>query len=188
MTPERRKSLLTFAFSLLPILLFALVEEYYGTTAGLIIGVIFGAGEIAYEYRKYGKPQTITLVANGLVLALGAVSLIESNAIFFKLQPAILVFAMAGGLIVSSLLKKPFLVGMLKKQRPDLPEIAYVRMSGLNLRMGFAMIAIGLVGVYAAFEWSTAWWAAYKAIGAPVLICVYMAVDLLILKWLNNRG
>ena len=187
MNAARRRSLLTFVFSLLPILIFALVEELYGTTAGLIVGVLFGAGEIAYEYRKYGKPQTITLVANGLVLVLGGLSLIESNAVFFKLQPAILVFTMAGGLIFSSLIKKPFLVGMLRKQRPDLPEIAYQRMSGLNLRMGFAMIAIGGLGVYGAFEWTTAWWAAYKAVGAPVLICLYMLIDLLILKWLNNR-
>jgi intracellular septation protein len=178
----RVQMLMPIAASLLPVLVFTAIEEFYGTKAGLIAGVIFGAGEVFYEYRKYGKPQTVTLIANALVLVLGAVSLFESNAVFFKLQPALLVFMMAGGLLVSSLLKKPFLVELAKKQRPDLPAVALSRMAGLNLRMGFCLIAIAALGVYAAFEWSTVWWAAYKAVGAPVLLVLYVLIDLAILK------
>ncbi len=188
MNPATRKQLLTLAFSLLPVLVFALIEELYGTTAGLIAGVIFGAGEILYEYRTLGKPQTITLIANGLVLVLGGISLFESNALFFKLQPAIFVFVMAGGLLFSSIVKKPFLVMLAKKQRPDMSEVVTARMAGLNLRLGVALIGIALVGVYAAFEWSTFWWATYKAVGAPVLIIFYTFLDLLVMKWRIQRG
>ncbi|CAN5626720.1 hypothetical protein BH10BDE1_BH10BDE1_09820 [soil metagenome] len=170
------------AASLLPVLVFTAIEELYGTKAGLIAGVVFGVGEVAYEFRKFGRPQAITLIANALVLILGGVSLFESNAVFFKLQPALMVFMMAGALIISSMMGKPFLVELAKKQRPDLPELALARMTGLNLRMGICLVAIALVGVYAAFEWSTAWWAAYKAVGVPVLLVLYVLIDIAILK------
>jgi intracellular septation protein A len=99
-----------------------------------------------------------------------------------------LVFAMAGALIGSSIAKKPFLVALAKKQRPDLPEIALQRLGGLNLRMGLFMIVVGLLGVYAAFYWPTAWWAAFKAIGAPILMIVYMLIDLAIVGHRARRG
>jgi intracellular septation protein len=181
-TRSRGQALLPIVASLLPVLVFTAIEELYGTKAGLIAGVVFCIGEVAYEFKKFGRPQTITLVANALVLILGGVSLFESNAVFFKLQPALMVFMMAGALLISSVLKKPFLVELAKKQRPDLPEFALSRMAGLNLRMGICLIAIALLGVYAAFEWSTAWWAAYKAVGAPVLLILYVLIDLAILK------
>lgn len=179
---------MTLIASLLPVLIFAGIEELYGTTAGLIAGVIFGVGEVLYEWRVFGRPQPVTVGANALVLILGAISLFEDDAVFFKLQPAILVFVMAGAFIGSSLARKPLLVALAKKQRPDLPDIAIERMAGLNLRMGLSLVAIGLLGVYAAFEWPTAWWATYKAVGAPVLLITYMLVDIAILKRQSKRG
>lgn len=187
MTSTSRKSFYTLIASLLPVLIFTVIEELYGTQAGLIAGVVFGVGEVLYEWKTLGKPQPLTLGVNAMVLVLGGISLFESNAVFFKLQPAILVFVMAFALIGSSLMKKPFLVAFAKKQRPDLPEVVLARLSGLNLRMGFCLVAIGVIGVYAAFEWSTAWWATYKAVGAPVLLILYMGIDLALLKRLNRR-
>ena len=180
--PTKQKPWLTFVASLLPVVAFAVFEEVYGTKAGLIAGVALACGEIAYEWKTLGRPQNITIVANVLVLALGGLSLYESNPTFFKLQPAILVFVFAGVLIGSSLIGKPFLVGLMKKQRPDLNELGATLLNGLNLRMGIALVFAGLIGVYAAFEWPTAWWATYKAVGVPVFLVAYMFLDVLIWK------
>ena len=162
-------------------------EEIYGTKAGLIAGLVLAFGEIGYEWKTLGRPQNITILVNALVLVLGALSLLESDPVFFKLQPAILVFVFAGVLIVSSFLKKPFLVDLMKKQRPDLNETGVVLLHGLNLRMGIALIAAGLVGVYAAFSWPTAWWATYKAVGVPVFVIGYMFLDVSIWKRRHRR-
>ena len=180
--PVKQKPWLTFVASLLPVVAFAIFEEVYGTKAGLVAGVVLAIGEIAYEWKVLGRPQNITIVANALVLALGGLSLYESNPTFFKLQPAILVFVFAGILIGSSLIGKPFLVALMKKQRPDLNEMGVSLLGGLNLRMGIALVFAGLVGVYAAFEWPTAWWATYKAIGVPVFLIAYMFLDVVIWK------
>lgn len=92
---------------LLPVLVFTVVESMYGTKGGLIAGVLFGAGELTYEYVRYKKVQWITIIGNALVILLGSLALFEENATLFKLQPAILVFTMAAVLVGSSMIKRP---------------------------------------------------------------------------------
>ncbi len=137
---QNRKALFTLVASLLPVVAFALVEELYGTKAGLAAGLVLAIAALTFEWKTLGRPQVITVVANALVLSLGGLSLYETNATFFKLQPAILVFVFSAVLIGSSLIKKPFLVGLMKKQRPDLNEMGARLLTGLNLRMGIALI------------------------------------------------
>lgn len=181
-----RKGAQTLVLSILPVIVFALIENYFGTVAGLIAGVVLGIGELVYERVTLGRIQGVTLAANALVIALGALSLFEDDPTFFKLQPAILVFAMAAFFIGSSLVKRPMLVELAKKQRPDLPPVALQSLSGLNFRVGMFLILVGAIGVHAALKWSTPLWAAYKAAGAPVALVLYVFLDLLIQKKFRN--
>ncbi len=166
---------------------FALAENYYGVVGGLIAGIAFGLGELTYEYVRFKKVAGITLVGNLMVIVLGGISLFENNPVFFKLQPALLIFAFAAVLIGSSVLKRPFLVAMSRKQRPDLPEAAVRHLHGLNLRLGFLMIAIGALSVYAAYFWSTASWAFLKGVGTPLLIVFYMIAEVVLMRIWRGR-
>lgn len=177
----------TLILSLLPVGVFILIEALYGTVAGIIAGAVSGVGEIAYEYWKNGRVDRLTIVSNLLVLGLGGLSLYEDNGAFFKLQPAILLFVFAAALIGSSLLGRPLLVLLAQKQRPDLPPLAVERLRGFNFRMGLCLTAIGALGAYGAFYWSTAVWATFKAVGAPVLMIAYTAIDFSILRWRMRR-
>ncbi len=170
----------------LPVIAFTLVEEWYGTVGGLIAGVVFGAGELTYEYVRFRKIQGVTIAGNALVIILGGLSLIEGNAVLFKLQPAFLLFAFAGFLLLSSALKRPFLVEMSKKQMTangqELPEEARRRLTGMNTRIGICLFVIALLSVHAAYYWSTPAWAFLKGIGAPAILVIYMGIEILILR------
>jgi len=178
MTPKPAWSAL-FLGGLLPIAAFALVEHFYGTMGGLIAGMIFGLGELTYEYVRFRKIQGITIGSNLMILILGGLSLIEDDPIFFKLQPALIVFVFAGLLIVSSWLKKPFLVALARKQNPETPEWLLGRLSGVNLRLGFCMLGLGALSLHAAYNWSTANWALLKGVGAPLITVGYMGAEVL---------
>jgi intracellular septation protein len=171
-----------FLGGVLPVIAFALVEEWYGTIGGLIAGILFGAGELAYEYFRFKKIQGVTIAGNALVIVLGGISLLDGSPIFFKLQPAILIFAFAGFMLISSVLKKPLLVEMSKKQMGEIPPEAAARLAGLNVRIGFVLIAIGLISVHAAFYWSTTAWAFLKGIGAPAILFAYMGIEIFLMR------
>ena len=167
---------------LLPIIAFTVAEAIHGTVAGLIAGMIFGIGEMAYELWTLKRIQGITLASNALVLVLGGLALWSDDSAFFKLQPAILVFAFALFLLGSSWLRKPLLLELLKKQGREVPPAAIPTLTGMNFRLGLCMIVVGAAGVHAAYYWATAAWATYKAVGAPAMIAAYMLVEVLLAR------
>lgn len=178
--PSAKKQALSLFFGgLLPIIAFTVIEEKYGIIAGLIAGMIFGVGEIIYEYVSVKKVSAITWIGNGLILGLGAVSLISSEGIWFKLQPAILEFGFFIFLLISWLMKKPFLVLMIKKQNPDAPDFIKAQMSGMTLRLSFFMLAHAIIAIWAALYWSTEAWAMLKGVGLTVSMIVYMISEVL---------
>ncbi len=182
MTPQKPSAKTFLIGGLLPILAFTLVEQYYGVVGGLIAGILFGLGEMVWEYKRDGRIQRITIGANLLVVLLGVVSLFEGDGFWFKLQPAILLFIFGAILLVSSLMKKPFLVAMAKKQNPELPEAAEHALRGMNFRISFVFFALTALSVHAALAWSTAAWATLKGVGVPAILVVYMLLEALAIR------
>ncbi|MEQ1723300.1 MAG: septation protein IspZ [Pseudobdellovibrio sp.] len=178
--PSPKKQALSLFFGgLLPVIAFTVIEEKYGVIPGLIAGMIFGVGEIIYEYVAHKKVSSITWIGNALLIGLGAVSLISSEGIWFKMQPAILEFGFFGFLLGSWLLKKPFLVLMIEKQNPDAPDFVKAQMSGMTLRLSFFMLAHAILATWAALSWSTESWALLKGVGLTVSMIVYMILEIL---------
>lgn len=178
-TNNPKKQALSLLFGgLLPVIAFTVIEEKYGVIAGLIAGMVFGVGEIIYEYVSVKKVSTITWIGNGLILGLGAVSLISSEGIWFKLQPAILELGFFIFLLASWIVKKPFLVLMIEKQNPDAPEFIKAQMSFITLRLSFFMLAHSLIATWAALYWSTESWALLKGVGLTVSMIIYMVGEI----------
>lgn len=175
---NKQPSKMTFLIGgLLPVIAFTLVEQFYGAIGGAIAGIVFGLGEIGWEYRRMGKVQNITWVSNGLVLVFGLLSLWEDNGVFFKLQPAALLLLFAFLLFGSSLMKKPFLSAMARKQNPHLPVEALAFIDKLNFRLGIFFLFLTALSVYAAFYWTTVAWAFLKGIGLPILLGAYILAE-----------
>ncbi len=173
---------------IIPVVLFTLIEEYYGTVAGLIAGMIFGAGEISYEYYKNKRVEKITLFGNGLLLMMGGISLFTSEGVWFKLQPAILEAFMGFLLIGSCLMKKPLLVvlsekqGMLQKFPEGMREEVKKGFFGMTIRIGIFFLLHAALATWAAFEWSTRAWAILKGVGFTGTLILYMLVESLLLR------
>ncbi len=190
MTPasNTKKQTLSLLFAgLLPVIAFTIIEEKYGIIAGLIAGMVFGVGEIIYELIRYRKVSTMTWVGNALLLTLGGVSLISSDGIWFKLQPAIIELGIFGFLFVTWLLKKPFLVLIIEKQNPNAPDFIKERLSGMTLRLSFFMLVHAAIATWAAFSWSTEAWALLKGIGLTVSMIVFLGAEILYTRYQLNK-
>ncbi|MBY0554945.1 septation protein IspZ [bacterium] len=184
----KKQALSLFFGGLLPVIAFTVIEEKYGVIPGLIAGMIFGGGEVIYEYVTQKKVSTITWIGNGLLIGLGAISLFSSEGIWFKLQPAILEFGMFVFLLASWIMKKPFLSLMIEKQNPDAPEFVKAQMSGMTLRLSFFMLAHAVLATWAAFYWSTEAWAILKGVGLTVSMIVYMILEILWARFKIKKG
>lgn len=75
---------------LLPLFVFMIADEIWGTKTGLYIAVIFGGAELIVTRIKNGKYDRFIIVDTLFLIVLGLVSILLENDIFFKLKPAIM--------------------------------------------------------------------------------------------------
>lgn len=172
----------------LPVVVFTILEEKYGTLWGLVGGMILGVGEIANEWRIQRRVDTITWIGNGLLIGMGLISLFTSEGLWFKMQPAILEAFMAALLIGSVLIKKPFLAMMAEKQNmfaqvpPPLHDVFRKRFGGMTFRIGVFFLLHAALATYAALYWSTRDWAILKGIGFTGSMIAYMVIEMFMIR------
>ncbi len=75
---------------LIPLLVFIVVDEVWGTEAGLYVALASGIGELLFYYIRDKKIDRFVLLDTGLLLILGVVSIALENDIFFKIKPALI--------------------------------------------------------------------------------------------------
>lgn len=84
----------------LPLIVFIIVDSIYGTEIGIYFAIAFGIVELAFIYIKEKRIDKFVIGDTLLLVALGGVSLLLDNDIFFKLKPALieLIFCLLLGL------------------------------------------------------------------------------------------
>ncbi len=173
---------------ILPIVVFTIIEEYYGTMWGLVSGMALGGCELLVEWRRQGRVQAITWIANGLLLGLGCFSLLTAAGIWFKLQPAIMEGILSLIFVGSVLVGHPFLVWLAIKQNlftgapQEVHSLLKEEFSRLTVRIGIFFGIHSALATYAAFYWSTRSWALLKGIGFTLSLIIYMLLEVLFMR------
>lgn len=75
---------------LLPLFVFMIADEIWGTKTGLYVAVIFGAAELIATRIKDGKYDRFVIFDTLFLIVLGLVSILLDNDISFKLKPALM--------------------------------------------------------------------------------------------------
>lgn len=75
---------------LLPLFVFIIADEIWGTEIGLIVAIGFGIIELIYSYVRNRTIDKFVIFDTGLLVALGGISILLENEIFFKLKPALI--------------------------------------------------------------------------------------------------
>jgi isopentenyldiphosphate isomerase/intracellular septation protein A len=77
---------------LIPLFIFILADEIWGTMVGLYVALASGIGELVFYYVRDKKIDKFILLDTGLLIVLGAVSIALENDLFFKIKPALIEF------------------------------------------------------------------------------------------------
>ncbi len=145
---------------LVPLVAFIIADEVFGTETGLVVAIIIGIGQLVWFYVKDRKIEKFILIDTGLIVALGGVSLISHNDLFFKIKPALIKFILVIILGISAFSSKNIVLAMQKRYTGDIAlnnsQMDQIRRS-LKL-MFYVMLAHSLLILYAAFYMSTEAW------------------------------
>ncbi|MBN2682006.1 MAG: NUDIX domain-containing protein [Bacteroidales bacterium] len=74
----------------LPLFVFIAADEIWGTEIGLIVALVFGIIQLGYIFIKEKRLDKFVFFDTLLIIALGGVSILLENDIFFKLKPGLI--------------------------------------------------------------------------------------------------
>lgn len=144
----------------IPLFGYIAADLIFGETIGLFIGIGIGALEFAFSFAKEKKADLFIAADTVLLSALGALSLLLRNQIFFRLKPAIMegmvAFAMAALLILPPDVLKSYMGHQVKGLVLEDSGMPALRRSLAVMTAVFAL-HVGLT-VWAALFASTALW------------------------------
>lgn len=181
---NRLQLLKTIAPGFLPLLVFIAADALWGTKVGLLVAVASGIIELLVSYAREKAWDRFVLLDTLLIVAMGGVSLLLNDDIFFLLKPAVveLVFCLVLGVSVYSpvnimlAMSRRYLKGM------ALSPAQVQAMTRSMKVLFFIFLGHTLLIVYAAFALSTAAWGFISGGLFYILFAVYFLVE-----WLRNR-
>jgi len=181
---NRLQLLKTLAPGFLPLLVFIAADALWGTEIGLAVAVASGIIELAVSYFREKTWDRFILLDTLLIVALGGISLLLRNDIYFKLKPALveLVFCLVLGVSVYSPVN--IMLAMSRRYLKNLP-LGEEQMQPLRRSMkALLVIFLGHTAliVYAAFAMSLRAWGFISGGLFYILFALYF-----LLEWGRNR-
>jgi isopentenyl-diphosphate delta-isomerase type 1 len=165
---------------LLPLLVFILADEIWGTTIGLYVAVGFGIVQLVAIYLKEKRLDKFVLFDILLIIAMGAISIILDNDVFFKLKPGIIGVIIVAFLGISAYSPKNLLMTMSARYMKGVEFNSQLQMAmQKNMRILFWLFAAHTVLVfYSAFLMSKQAWVFISGGLFYIIFAVFFAVGL----------
>lgn len=145
----------------IPLFVFIAIDEIWGTRAGLAAALAIGMAEMIWIWIREKRFDRFVLFDTGLLVALGSVSIVLDNDIFFKLKPGLVELILCAVLAVSAFSKLNIVGLMTQRYIKDMElsiqqEVQFRK----TLKLMFSVFLVHTILVfYSAFYMSDAAWA-----------------------------
>jgi isopentenyldiphosphate isomerase/intracellular septation protein A len=180
-----KKILKSLVPGLLPLLVFVLADEFWGSLIGLYVAIGFGVLELLLTYIKFRKIEKFILLDIGLLVILGSVSVLLKDDIYFKLKPAFIELIFAAIIGVSVYSPKNIIFEMSMRHFKEVkihPEAEKKFNKTLKVILLLTLIHIVLV-VYSSFYMSKESWVFISGVLYYIIILGYFGIE-----FLRNRN
>ena len=168
----------------LPLFVFIAADEIWGTRIGLIVALGFGVAELIYTWIRERRIDRFIIIDTALLMALGGVSLVLDNDIFFKLKPAIIEGILCAVLAVSAFSQKNIMMLMGQRYMKGISfnEEQQKMMQKQIRNMFWIFSAHTLLVLYSAFYMSKEAWAFISGGLFYIMFLAYFGFE-----WLKMR-
>jgi len=185
---NRNELLKNFAIGFIPIFVFIIADEFWGTEVSLTVAVAVGILYFVYYWLRYRRLEKMIMLDTALIIIMGGVSLLLHNALLFKLKPALVESILVALLGIHAFSSRPILLDMSRRYMGDmeLPPEQVRMMKGLT-RLLFVVFAVHtLLIVYSAYFWSEGMWAFISGGLFYIIFGVVLAGQWLYLKFIKK--
>lgn len=187
---NRFSFLKTLLPALIPLIVFIIADEIWGTKIGILVALAVGSGEFIFIYIREKRMDRFVLIDTFMLMALGGISILLDNAIFFKLKPAFIqtLFCVILGISVFSRKNLILLMSQRYMKGIQLNEVALRRMSITFRNMFWIFSAHTMLIVYSAFYLPEKAWAFISTALFYIIFGIYYLSEILYWKLIaRNR-
>ena len=114
-------SVLSLIAGLIPLLLFVIVDSFFGLRKGIVVAALAAIAELVLSIVMFKSIDAVSVTGLVLVLVMGFASWKMNSPVVFKMQPVVLGLALSGLLLGSYALNQPLFVLMVTKYQSLLP-------------------------------------------------------------------
>jgi intracellular septation protein len=140
-------------------------------TATAIIATL---AQIVWVKLRHGKVDTMLWVSFAIIVFFGGATLLLHDEAFIKVKPTALYWLFALVLLFSNILFKKNLIRSLMQEKMSLPNHIWNK---LNLAWSGFFIALGVLNLYVAWNFSTDTWVNFKLFGATGIMLVFIILQ-----------
>ena len=160
-----------FLFDLFPILLFFIAYKMYDiyVATAVAIGAAFvQTGLFWLKHRKFEKMHVITL---GILIVFGGLTLILRDPVFIKWKPTVVNWLFGASFLGSQFIGERPLVERMMGHAITVPAQVWRRLNGVWVLF---FLAMGLINIYVAYNYSEETWVNFKLFGMMGLTLVFV--------------
>lgn len=147
---------------LLPLFVFIIADEIWGTRIGLYIAVAFGGAELIITRIKDGRYDRFIVFDTLFLVVMGLVSILLENDIFFKLKPALMELILCAIIAVSVFSPANLILSMsqryMKNVEMTINDAGITAMKRMLKILLFILSLHTILTVYSAFYMSNEAW------------------------------
>lgn len=170
-----------FLASFLPAIGYWILDEYFSLTTALIGGILLSVAEITFEKWKFGRVHALSKMNFFLIVGLGGISLIGHDGVWFKMQPALSLFALAGFMGFKLYRGNGMMLELFESmpKKNTIPEVILVRM---EKHMVVFFVLYGILMTTSALFMKTSTWVFFKTAGLYIAMALFSFVEFFLNK------
>ncbi len=173
-------------YDLIPVILFFIAYKLYGfytATVVVIVATMIQVGSYWYFTRELKKSQLLVLL---IVMLFGGMTLVFDDPTFFKWKPTVAYWLFAVGFLGSQYIGEKSFTERMMSQAITAPRSVWNR---LNLAWVVFFIAMGIVNIYVAYNYSEDTWVNFKLFGIMGLTLAFIfGQGIFISQYLNKEN
>jgi len=143
------------------------------------VAILATFGQIGYLMLRGRKVDNMLWVSLAIITLFGGATIYFNNETFIKWKPTVLYWCFGAALVVSQMLFSKNLIRLMMEKQISLPDMVWQRLS-LSWASFFA--AMGLINLYIAYNFPTAFWVNFKLFGFTGLMFAFVIAQSLFLS------
>lgn len=143
------------------------------------VAILATFGQIGYLILRGRKVDNMLWVSLAIITLFGGATIYFNNETFIKWKPTVLYWCFGAALVVSQMIFGKNLIRLMMEKQITLPDMVWQR---LSLSWAGFFGAMGLVNLYIAYNFPTAFWVNFKLFGFTGLMFAFVIAQSLFLS------